>query len=256
MKFIDLNAVYTLWLREMKRFFRARSRIVGSIIQPLFFILILGTGFRKVGGFSGLPDGTDYLSFLVPGIIAMTILYSSMFAGLSVLWDRQFGFLKEIMVAPVPRSSLVLGRIAGGMTTAIIQASLILVISFFFGFRIAEPINLLPAFFVMLLIGISFVGLGVAISSRMEDMHGFQAIMQFIIMPIFFLSGAIFPLEALPGWLAKISYIDPLTYGVDALRGILIGSYFFSLTLDLTVLIAFSIMMVAIGTCLFNRCEV
>ena len=256
MRLISLNVIYTLWLREMKRFLRAKSRIVGSIIQPLFFILILGTGFKSLGRFRGLPLGTDYLSFLVPGIMAMTILFSSMFAGISVLWDRQFGFLKEIMVAPVSRVSLVLGRIAGGMTTAIIQALLIFFISLFFGFRILHLLNLLPAFFIMLLIAVSFVGLGVALASRMEDIHGFQLIMNFIIMPIFFLSGALFPLEGLPGWLAKISYIDPLTYGVDALRGVLVGSFSFSLALDLTILLVFSLLMVAIATYLFNRCEV
>jgi len=257
MKMVSFQAVYILWLRELKTFFRARSRIIGNVIQPFFFLAILGIGFRSSMRFT-IPkmQGIDYLQFLVPGLVGMTLLFSSMFAGLSILWDRQFGFLREIMVAPVSRLSLVLGRVAGGMTTTILQALSILLIAHIFGFRLKDPLQLLFSLIFMGLVGIGFVGMGVAFASKMEDMHGFQIVMNFIIMPIFFLSGALFPLEGLPSWLSFLAYLNPLTYGVDALRGIMLEISHFPIIIDFAVLMGFCISMLLIGAYLFSQCEV
>lgn len=257
MKGVFFQAIYVLWLRELKTFVRAKSRILGNIIQPFFFLAILGVGFRSSMNFTAAGmRGIDYLQFLVPGLIGMTLLFSSMFAGLSILWDRQFGFLKEIMVAPVSRFSLVLGRIAGGMTTTMLQALSILLIAHLFGFKVKTLTGFFLALIFMGLIGAGFVGMGVAFASKMEDMHGFQIVMNFIIMPIFFLSGALFPLEGLPSWLSSLMYVDPLTYGVDGLRNALLGISHFPVMLNISVLIAFSLGMVSLGTYFFSRCEV
>lgn len=257
MRSISFEAIYVLWLREVKTFIRARSRIIGNIVQPFFFLAILGVGFKSSMRFTAVGmSGVDYLQFLIPGLIGMTLLFSSMFAGLSILWDRQFGFLREIMVAPVSRLSLVLGRVAGGMTTTILQALSILLIAYIFGFRIKGILELLLSLILMGLIGVGFVGMGVAFASKMEDMHGFQIVMNFIIMPIFFLSGALFPLEGMPSWLSFLMYIDPLTYGVDGMRAVMLGVSHFPMVLNFTVLIVFCGVMLTLGSYLFSQCEV
>ena len=252
---MNLNAIYVMWLREMKKYVRNRSRLAGNIAMPFFFLAFLGMGFNSLG-ISGLPEGVSYIDFLAPGIVSMTLLFGSMFAGISILFDRQFGFLKEIMVSPVDRTSIVIGRIFAGMTSGVIQAFLILGISILLGVRIANPIGLLVSVVFVLLIAISFVGLGISIASRIEDMHGFQMIMNFLVMPTFLLSGALFPLDKLPPWLAAISYLDPLTYGVDGLRGLIIGTSHLPIIMDFAILGTFCIAMVALATQLFNKTEV
>lgn len=239
----------------MKRFLRAKSRVIGTLAMPFFFLLAMGFGFSSMGNMPGL-QGTNYLNFLVPGIIGMTMLFTSMFAGISVLWDKEFGFLKEIMVAPVSRTAIILGRIAGGITTALIQGILILIISLFIGFKIVNPFGVVLAFLFMLLIGIGFIGFGVAMASKMEDIQGFSTIMNLIVFPLFLLSGAFFPVTNLPGWLKPIALIDPLTYGVDGLRFSLIGFSQFSLILNLTILLIFGLVMVVLGAYLFSKTEV
>lgn len=257
MRGASFQAIYVLWLRELKTFFRARSRIIGNIMQPLLFLAVLGVGITSSLRFT-LPQmqRIDYLQFLVPGLIGMSLLFSSMFAGLSVLWDRQFGFLREIMVAPVSRLSLVLGRVAGGMTTTLLQALSVLLIAHLFGFRLKGVLEFFLSIVFMGFIGVGFVGMGVAFASKMEDMHGFQIVMNFIIMPIFFLSGALFPLEGLPSWLSFLTYIDPLTYGIDALRRVMLGISHFPLIIDFSILTAFCLSMLVVGAYLFSRCEV
>ena len=255
MKSNNLQAIYIMWLREMKRFLRSKSRVIGSLMVPFSFLLFMGFGFKSGFNLPGMPQETNYLDFLVPGIIGMTMLFTSTFAGISVLWDREFGFLKEIMVAPVRRSAVVLGRIAGGVTTALIQGILILIISLFMGFQVVNPFGLVLAFLFMFLISVGFIGFGVAIASKMKDIHGFSLIMQFIIFPIFILSGAFFPITNLPGWLRLLSYIDPLTYGVDGLRASLINFSQFPISLDLILLFIFGFLMVILGTYLFAKME-
>ena len=251
---LNRNAIYVLWLREMKRFMRAKSRIVGALAMPLFFLAFLGLGFRKLA-IPGISEEVDYITFLVPGIIGMSILFSSTFGGLSVLWDREFGFLKEIMVAPVSRVSIVLGRIAGGATTTLIQAILILGISCIMGFKIASISSIFLALVFMILISITFLGLGLIFASKMRDMQGFSIVMNFVIFPLFFLSGALYPLENFPTWLRFISKLDPLTYGVDGLRASLIGVSSFSIVYNLILLLIFSSVMVALGAYLFEKSE-
>jgi ABC-2 type transport system permease protein len=224
--------------------------------MPFFFLAFLGMGLNSFVSIPGMSGGGSYLDFLAPGIVAMTLLFSSMFAGISILWDRQFGFLKEIMVAPVSRTSIVLGRIFAGMTTGIIQAFFILVISLLLGVQIASMAGLLMSVVFIMLIAISFVGIGISFASVMEDMHGFQLIMNFLIMPTFLLSGALFPLDNLPVWLVGLSYLDPLTYGVDGLRGLMTGFSHLPVIADFAILGSFCLAMILIARHLFNRTEV
>lgn len=251
---INKTAIYVLWMREMKRWWRAKSRIVGSLAMPLFFLAFLGLGFRRMT-IPGLAGDVDYIRFLVPGIIGMSILFSSTFGGLSVLWDREFGFLKEIMVAPVSRVSIVLGRIAGGATTALIQAVLILAISYIMGFKIINISSIFLAIVFMILIAVTFLGLGLIFASKMRDMQGFSIVMNFVIFPLFFLSGALYPLENFPVWLRYISKIDPLTYGVDGLRAALIGVSSFSIFYNFIFMVIFSLVMILLGAYFFEKSE-
>jgi len=251
---INKTAIYVLWLREMKRFLRAKSRVFGTLAMPLFFLAFLGLGFRRMS-IPGMSGEVDYIQFLVPGIIGMSILFSSTFGGLSVLWDREFGFLKEIMVAPVTRVSIVFGRIAGGATTALIQAILILGISFLFGFKIVSISSLLLALAFMTLIAITFLGLGLIFASKMRDMQGFSIVMNFVIFPLLFLSGAFYPLDNFPVWLRYISRIDPLTYGVDGLRAVLLGVSSFSTLYNFALLAVFSSVMIVLGAYFFEKSE-
>jgi len=251
---INLTAVYVLWLREMKRYFRAKSRILGSLAIPFFFLAFLGLGFNRMA-VPGVAGSLNYIRYLVPGIVGMSLLFQSVFAGLSVLWDREFGFLKEIMVAPVSRVSIVLGRIAGGMTTALVQGLLVLAVSFLVGFRIASVPGILLALLFMVLVSTSFIGLGLIFASRIKDMQGYSIIMNFVVFPLFFLSGALYPLGNLPSWLRVLSYFDPLTYGVDGLRGALINISARGLALNLLIMGAISALMVFLGAWSFERSE-
>jgi ABC-2 type transport system permease protein len=251
---IYANAIYVLWRREMIRYVRAKSRIVGSLAMPVFFLAFLGLGFRRMP-IPGMGAGTGYIGFLAPGIIGMTLLFSSSMQGMSVLWDKEFGFLKEIMVAPVSRISLVLGRIAGGTTTSMIQGLLIFGASLALGFRFPGPAALAFGLVFMLLIAFTFIGLGLVFASRMKDMQGFGIIMNFIIFPFFFLSGALAPLDNLPWVIRALSYADPLTYGVDGLRAVLIGASHFPVFVDLGIMVAFALIMLFLGAYFFEKSE-
>ncbi len=248
-----MEVVYILWLRQLKRYLRSKSRIIGSLGQPILFLFALGLGFGPVYQKAG--EG-NYFQFLVPGIIAMSILFTSMFMGIEIIWDRQFGFLKETLVAPVSRLKIMIGRTLGGATVAILQGIIVFIISLIFGFRFAGWLDLLLGILVMFLIAIIFTALGTAIASLLEDMHGFQLIMSFLIMPLFFLSGALFPLADLPQALGIVVRFDPLTYGVDALRGSLLASYSFSWQLDLTVLVLLAAVFLSVGAYLFTKIEI
>jgi ABC-2 type transport system permease protein len=246
--------IYVLWLREMKRFVRAKSRIVGALAMPLFFMAFLGMGFNRMA-VPGMTRDVNYMRFLVPGMIGMSLLFSSTFAGLSVLWDREFGFLKEIMVAPVSRVSIVIGRIAGGITTGMLQCLAILLISMLLGFAVGGAGAFLLAMLFMLLIATTFIGMGLIFASKMKDMQGFSIVMNFVIFPIFFLSGAVYPLKNLPALVRVLSYADPLTYGIDGLRGSLIGVSLWPLSFNLAVMAAFSLLMVSLGAYFFETSE-
>ncbi len=239
-----------LWLRQIKRYIRSRARLVGSLGQPLLFLIALGFGFGPV--FKRAGQG-DYIEFLAPGVIAMTVLFTAMFAGIELIWDRQFGFLKETLVAPVPRLLIIFGRTLGGATVAFLQGLIVFVIALLVGFRIHNPMAIPAAFLCMILIALMFTALGTAIASVLSDFQGFQLVMNFLVMPIFFLSGALFPLRDVPRALAIIAAIDPLSYGVDGLRGTLTGSVFFGAPLDFGILLALTIGLLALGSYLFSR---
>ncbi len=245
-----MQAVFTIWQREVIRYLRSPSRIIGSLGMPFFFLAFLGLGLQSA--FAIRPGGERYLDYIAPGIVGMVLLFSSTVSGISVIWDRQFGFLKVMLVAPIPRLAIVLGRTAGGTTTASIQAIIFLTISFFLGVRVPSPLGLILALVFMGLIGLSFSSLGVALASRMEDPHGFQLIFNFMIMPIFFLSGALFPLDNLPVFIKVLAYLNPLTYGVDGLRWALLGVSQFGPAVDLLVLSAVSGAFLILGAVLFQ----
>jgi len=247
-----MAAIYVLWLRQLKRYARSPARIVGSVGQPLLFLIALGFGFGPIYRRAG---GGDYIQFLAPGIIAMTILFTAVFTGVEVLWDKQFGFLKETLVAPVSRVRIVFGRTLGGATVATLQGVIVLLIALIAGFRPA--LATLPAALVFAgLTGLLFTAMGTAIASVIEDMQGFQLIMNFLVMPLFFLSGALFPLDGLPRAITVIATIDPLAYGVDGLRWALIGRAHFPLVLDIGVLTGITALLLGVGAYLFTRIEV
>ncbi len=250
---MEMSAIYVMWLREVKRFTRSRSRIVGSLSQPLLFLVALGYGlgpvFRKAG------QG-DYFAFIVPGVISMSILFVSLFNGMQVIWDRQFGFLKETMVAPVSRVAIMGGRALGGATVAMMQGTIVLVITMIAGFRPVSVIGVVLGLLVMLLTALLFNALGIVLASRLRDMQGFQLIVNFLGMPLFFLSGALFPIAQGSAGLRFIARLDPLSYGVDALRIFLLGHGIFGITLDFTVLGGMIVAVFALGAHFFSRMEI
>ena len=245
--------LYILWLRQIKRYLRSKSRMIGSLGQPVLFLVALGFGFGPIYAKAG---GGNYIQFLAPGIIAMTILFTAVFAGIEVIWDKQFGFLKETLVAPVSRIKIMLGRTLGGATVATTQGLIVFIITLFIGFRPTSIINSFYSFIIMFLIAMLFTALGTAIASRLEDMQGFQLIMNFLVMPLFFLSGALFPVDSLPKSIEFIVRIDPLSYGVDALRGVLSNAAHFGLGLDLIILVSFVIVITIIGAWQFSKIEI
>ena len=249
------QVLYALWLREMKRYVRARSRIIGSIAMPFFFLLFLGTGFKNFRPES-LPAGIDYLNFLAPGMLAVVLQFGSMFIGIAVLWDRQFGFLKEIMVAPVSRVAIVLGRTLGGVTTAVLQGVLFIAVAMLAGLKVSGFGGFSLTLFFMILIACAFVNLGLSIASLMRDMQGFSIVMNFVMVPLLLLSGAMFPVEQFPVWVQALCYINPLFYGVDGLRYGLIGMSKFSPFFDAAGLFSFCAAMVGLGTFLFSRSDI
>jgi len=249
-----INAIYTIWLREMKRFIRSKSRIIGNISMPFIWLAIMGVGLNSTFTIPGI--NISYLNYMAPGIIGMTLLFTSIFSGLSVIWDKQFGFLKEILVSPIPRISIVLGKIAGSSTISIINALIILIISISMGAIYIKNLtiyNIVEAIIFMILISISFVSIGLAIASRLDNMEGFQVIMSFLVMPIFFLSGAFFPIENVPNWMKVLAFIDPLMYGVDGLRGSLLGISKFSIWIDFLILFVFSVSIILLSTIMFKK---
>ena len=248
-----MSAIYILWLRELRRYVRSRSQIVASLGQPLLYLIALGFGLGPV--FQKAGQGS-YLQFIAPGVIAMTVLFSSVFSGIGLLWDRQFGFLKETLVAPVPRIHIMLGRTLGAATVAVVQGLLVMVVCVIAGFRVPHPGYLPLALLFMVLIACVFAALGTAIGSALENMQGFQLIMNFLVMPIFFLSGALFPLNNLPKMFGAVVGADPLAYGVDALRTTLIGVSHFGLALDAAVLLAVAAVLMVVGSRLFSKVQV
>lgn len=248
-----MSVIYILWLRELKKYLRSRTQIIASLGSPLMYLGVLGFGLGPV--FQRAGEGS-YLQFIAPGIIGMTLLFTSMFSGIALLWDRQFGFLKETLVAPVPRVQIMLGRTLGGASVAMLQGILILVVCLIAGFRPASAAAVPLAVLMMALIAITFAALGTVIGSSLREMQGFQLVMNFLVMPIFFLSGALYPLKNLPVVLAVLTRIDPLTYGVDGARGAFIGVSHFGMVIDVAVLVAVGIGLLSLGAWRFTKLEV
>jgi ABC-2 type transport system permease protein len=248
-----VSAIYILWLREVKRYLRSRTQIIASLAQPLLYLLVLGFGLGPVFEKSGQGS---YLQFVAPGVIGMGILFTSIFSGIGLLWDRQFGFLKETLVAPVPRLYIMMGRTLGGATIALLQGTLLLVVCLIAGFR-PQHLALVPvAVLFMAMIAVVFAALGTAVGSTLKDMQGFQLIMNFMVMPIFFLSGALFPLNNLPAALTVATRIDPLSYGVDGLRAAFLGLSQFTIAADLTVLVCVAAAFMVLGAYSFSRIQI
>ncbi len=248
-----METIYILWLRQLKKYFRSKSRIIGSLAQPLLYLVAFGYGFGSI--FSKAGQG-NYIQFLAPGIIAMSVLFTAIFTGIEIIWDRQFGFLKETMVAPVSRFSIMLGRTLGGATVATLQGLIVLILSIFVGFRFTNYLHIPIAILFMFIIALLFTALGTAIASTLEDMQGFQLIMNFLVMPIFFLSGSLFPLTNLPFAMVIATRIDPMTYGIDGLRGVLGGVAQFGIVPDLLILSGITTIFLLIGSYLFSKIQV
>ncbi|PYS83655.1 MAG: multidrug ABC transporter permease [Acidobacteria bacterium] len=248
-----MRVIYILWLREVKKYLRSRTQVVASLGSPLMYLCVLGFGLGPV--FQKAGEGS-YLQFMAPGVIGMTVLFTSMFSGIALLWDRQFGFLKETLVAPVPRLWIMMGRTLGGATVAMLQGLLIFVFCLVAGFRPVGLLVLPLAVSIMALIAVVFAALGTVIGSSLKDMQGFQLVMNFLVMPIFFLSGALYPLTNLPKPLAVLTRVDPLTYGVDGVRAALTGVTHFGIPLDVAVLIAVAMVLMSAGAWRFSRIEI
>jgi ABC-2 type transport system permease protein len=248
-----MEAIYILWLRELKRYTRSRAQIIASMGQPLLYLLVLGFGLGPVYQKAG---GGSYLQFMSPGVIGMAVLFSSVFSGIALLWDRQFGFLKETLVAPVPRIEIMIGRTLGAATTAMIQGLLVTTVCLIAGFRPVSLAMVPLAFLFLALIAIVFAALGTTIGSSFQDMQAFPIVMNFLVLPIFFLSGALFPLKNLPRALGIVTSVDPLSYGVDGLRVALLGGGYFGATIDLLVLVVVAVILLCLGAWRFSKIEI
>jgi ABC-2 type transport system permease protein len=248
-----MDAIYIMWLRQIKRYYRTTTRVVGSLGQPILFLVVFSLGFGPI--FARAGEG-KYIDYLAPGIIGQSILFLSVFFGIEIIWDRQFGFLKEVLVAPVSRLTIMIGRTVGGATIAMIQGLIVLLLATLVGFHLNSLWDLPLALLFMLLISTIFTAFGTAMASVLTDMHSFQLVMNFIIMPTFFLSGALFPLKGVPLGISVIAKLNPLSYGIDGLRGALGGVAQYGLTTDLMVLFVTATVILGIGSYLFSKIQV
>jgi ABC-2 type transport system permease protein len=247
-----MKAIYILCVRQLKRYVRSPARIIGSLGQPILFLVALGFGLRAM--FARAGNG-DYISFLSPGIISMAILFNAVFSGIEIIWDRQFGFLKETLVAPVSRLEIVFGRMLGGAIVAMAQGIVVFVICLIAGFRIKSSPYLGLAIVFMFLISLLFAGIGTVFGSVLQDMQGFPLIINFLIMPLFFFSGALFAANGLPKMLQVLLRLNPLSYGVDGLRGAFSGVFAFGLATDLGVSVVLTVLLLGIGSYCFSKIQ-
>jgi len=246
--------VYAVYLREIIRLWRSKSRLITAVVMPFLWLATIGTAYRNS---VSLPVPTDFLSFLTPGIMAMSMVFSGTVSGVSTVFDREFGFLKEMLVAPISREAIVVGKMMGGVTQAVMQGSIILLMSWIMGMRVSSGLPTIEVILgvsaAMLLISGSFVSMGLAIASKMSSTESFHMVMSFLIQPMIFLSGAMYPTRIIPEWLKIPVRINPLTYGVDLIRYYIIGMAEYSLKIDYIVLVAYTTIMVAVGGQLFRR---
>lgn len=270
----DARGIYTIWYRDVIRFWRDRSRIVASLGQPVLFLLIFGTALGSLvgtaarGSFGG---AVSYVLFLYPGVVAMAVLFTGVFSAMSIVWDREFGFLKEVLVAPVSRNAVVIGKALGGSTQAVFQGSIVLLLAPLAGVTLT-PLLVIQMLLLMSVLAFAMTGLGIVVASRMRTMEGFGVVVNLLMMPLFFLSGALFPLQGIPQWLKVLTRLDPATYGVDPLRRVVllssgaspaavaaIGVDIFGHVLgtleEVLILASFALAMVAIGARRFGTLE-
>jgi ABC-2 type transport system permease protein len=256
----ELKGIYALWYRESKVFLRERSRVISSIINPLLWLLIIGGGLGAAVSFGGI----NYQTFIYPGILIQTALFSSIFFGVYIVWDKKIDFMKEVLVAPMRRTSIFVGKILGGSTDTFLQILILFVIGAVFMVAGIMPglhltvLSVLVSLAFLLVTTVGLVAIGLIIGSQMESPEGFQLIISFLIFPMFFLSGALFPITNLPSWLSPFIFVNPVTYAVDGMRGVMLNSPTLSLTkfnvfLDFGVVCLFSIIMVLIGTYAFKK---
>jgi ABC-2 type transport system permease protein len=243
----ELSGFYALWQRELKIYLRERSRIISSAINPLLWLFVFGAG---LGSSVSVGEG-DYQTFIYPGIIVMTVIFSSIFYGAYVVWDKKLDFLKEVLVSPIGRSTVFLGKVMGGATDGVIQATIMLILAPFFGVKAGLAFALVYLILFILVVGL--VSIGLVIGSMMESPEGFGLLSSFVTFPLFFLSGALFPITNLPAWLSVFTALNPVTYGVDAIRGLMLGTYAFGLLTDFAVLVGFALIMIGLGTLAFRR---
>jgi len=245
----QLEGIYAVWLREAKIYIREKERLISAMISPLLWIFGFGAGVgTTVESVSGFP----YQMFIYPGIMVMTVLFASLFYGVYIIWDRKLDFLKEVLVAPVSRASVFAGKMLGGATDSMVQVIYLMIIGFFLNVPFT-PLIIIEAFLMLLLISIAMVSIGLVIGSNLKSPEGFSLVINFVMWPMFFFSGALFPVSNLSPWLAAVTKINPMTYGVDAMRGIILGINHYSLLLDTAVLMVFTAMMMGIGILSFRR---
>ncbi len=247
-----MSTIYILWLRQLKRYVRSKQRMFASLAQPLLFLFAFGYGFGPIFSKAG---GGNYITFLAPGVIAMSVMFTAVFSGIEVIWDKQFGFLKETMVAPVSRFNIMFGRTLGGATVAFIQGIVVLLITLIAGFRPESFSGSIMALVFMFLLAFLFTAFGTAIASKLDDMQGFPLIINFLVMPLFFLSGSLYPVTGLPTIFSYIIKINPLSYAIDGIRGALTGMHAFSFATDSTVLIVITLVCLIVGAQLFKRIQ-
>ena len=250
-KMSELSGIFALWYREFIIFTREKSRVISSVLTPLMWLVLFGSGLGSVVDF----DGVNYRTYIFPVILSMAEIFSSIFFGTYIIWDKKIDFLKEVMVAPISRASIFLGKALGGTTDVIIQVMILLVIGVFLGiqYTITSIVGVLVIIFILTL---GLVSIGLTLGSRMESTEGFGFIVSLVILPLFFLSGALYPVDKLPEWLMVFNRLDPVTYAVDGLRGIMLGLNHFDVLLDLGILVAFSLVMIGIGTYSFQKMKV
>jgi ABC-2 type transport system permease protein len=255
---LGLGKLYAIWLREFKVFLREKSRLIASTFTPLLWLFVIGEGFGSTTDFFGTMDfaadsSIGYQQFIFPGIICMSVIFTSVFFGSYIIWDRKFDFLKSVMVAPVSRTTIFLGKAFGGMTTSLIQAAILLVVGFVIGIHYT-PLSMVFIISIILLLSFTLTSLGLTLGSHMESLEGFQLIVSFVVFPLYFLSGALFPLNNLPTWLSILTTLDPVTYGVDALREVMLGiTGMNSFALNISVLLLAAAALGTVGVLSFRR---
>jgi ABC-2 type transport system permease protein len=255
MRFIDLNVIYVLVMREFKKFARAKTRLLSSVARPLIWLFFIGAGMSRIVAPS---EGVTYTQYIFPGILGMTILFSSIFSSISIIWDKEFGFMREILVAPVSRTSIVIGKAMSGTAVSTLQAVIILCLFPLLGLKLALA-NVVGVILICMLVSFCVSAFGIVLATFYDSYESFTVIMNFIIMPMFFLSGALYPVKHLPSVLRAASKLNPLTYGVDALKHLINPtvrgpmSPDFTLSVDLMVIAGMTLSFVAIASLVFER---